>query len=462
MPSSRPPLLSVFLGQLLTYLEYLLDQRPVAFGFITDGYQIVFAKGFVANGEKCYLKSKSPLFIRNVDSIVSLVSYFEASQADFGLPPSSIGPYAVGRRLGAGATSFVFVGQKTNDDQAALKMVVEANAGDLVREHEVICGVRNTIECEQSLDLAEKTAFLNSFPNMELFTYSSGSRESQAGAVTPLGELFSSRIDRRLDQQGLESILRALCAAHHAGYVHRDIRPPNLVVIESSGQVVLIDFGFAAAIGKETAYAGAPHFQPSEAQSLYKPWPMHDLAQLLQSLAYYADVLVDGIKAPAPRHRDMVRLDRMQQPENVKLVALGRLVAAASEMPTAAPTLQRGHELGSLLNCALKAALGRNLPPSSLVAGGNDDISDEQAQALREMICSAVKSASEAFCEAVPLSEKDKDHIWMCIKNRPKRTVAGRWGWYSALLAVLKLSKVCVPDECLFPKGSFDHLSLEG
>ena len=96
-------------GQLLTYLSVVLNDRLVAYGFITDGHQIGFAKGFIENGEKCFLRSKLML-ITELASIQGLLGYFRASRVDFGLPPSMVGKYTVGRRVGAGATSYVFAG----------------------------------------------------------------------------------------------------------------------------------------------------------------------------------------------------------------------------------------------------------------------------------------------------------------------------------------------------------------
>ena len=57
----------------------------------------------------------------------------------------------------------------------------------------------------------------------------------------------------------LEQLKTTLGAIHKLGYVHRDVRPANLLMM--NGEILLIDFGFAVKIkGGQGQYAGAYEF----------------------------------------------------------------------------------------------------------------------------------------------------------------------------------------------------------
>jgi len=54
-------------------------------------------------------------------------------------------------------------------------------------------------------------------------------------------------------------IIQVLKVAHNAGYVHRDIRPENLLRV-SNDRALVIDWGFAEKVDFKGPYSGTLHF----------------------------------------------------------------------------------------------------------------------------------------------------------------------------------------------------------
>ena len=62
----------------------------------------------------------------------------------------------------------------------------------------------------------------------------------------------------------VRSVLEGLAACHHAGILHLDIKPANVLVTPDGG-VKIVDFGIARAASDATAtIAGTPHYMPPE------------------------------------------------------------------------------------------------------------------------------------------------------------------------------------------------------
>ena len=80
--------------------------------------------------------------------------------------------------------------------------------------------------------------------------------------------------DERELQEAVRCVLRALSAFHGRGFVHRDVRWPN-VLVTAEGSWILADFELAGAVGTPAPpRAVTPTFLPPEARtegSLYAP-----------------------------------------------------------------------------------------------------------------------------------------------------------------------------------------------
>ncbi|HEV7963951.1 MAG TPA: serine/threonine-protein kinase, partial [Actinoplanes sp.] len=92
----------------------------------------------------------------------------------------------------------------------------------------------------------------------------------------PISPLRVAEVGRQL--------LAALCAAHDAGIVHRDVKPSN-VLLTPSGRVVLTDFGIATYEGATTltqsgTFMGSPAYVAPEVARGERATPVSDLWSL--------------------------------------------------------------------------------------------------------------------------------------------------------------------------------------
>jgi FixJ family two-component response regulator/predicted Ser/Thr protein kinase len=102
-------------------------------------------------------------------------------------------------------------------------------------------------------------------------------REFIAMEYFPCGDLKARLLNPVSETESLEYLSRiaeALAAVHGYGVLHRDLKPPNIMLRED-GEVVLIDFGLARSLGSGTrstragVLRGSPYYMsPEQAQGL--------------------------------------------------------------------------------------------------------------------------------------------------------------------------------------------------
>lgn len=106
--------------------------------------------------------------------------------------------------------------------------------------------------------------------------------------TTPLG----FRVESLTLTQFLD-VLTALDGAHRAGWIHRDVRPSNIVGREG-GHAMLIDWGCAARKGENVEFAGGLHYASDralkafEAREQYVARRVDDLMSLVRMAVLYS------------------------------------------------------------------------------------------------------------------------------------------------------------------------------
>jgi tetratricopeptide (TPR) repeat protein len=151
-------------------------------------------------------------------------------------PGSTIGHFRVVRELGAGGMGVVFEAHDPDlDRHVAIKVVRDRNAGSAA-------GVRLIAEAQAMARLAH--------PNV-VGVHEVGTIENQVFVVMELvrGDTLAAWLDRHpRPWRDIVAVFvqagKGLLAAHHAGLIHRDFKPSN-VLIDLSGRARVSDFGLA-------------------------------------------------------------------------------------------------------------------------------------------------------------------------------------------------------------------------
>jgi predicted Ser/Thr protein kinase len=153
--------------------------------------------------------------------------------------PDRLGPYRLLDRIGEGGMGVVYLGRDPEQRSVAIKVLRPAVAGDpnarrrLAREVETMRRVRSPFVAEVlDTDVAGDTPYI-------VTRYVPGRTLDEV--VAQDGPLTGARLARLAS-----GLAEALAAIHAAGVVHRDLKPGNVMLVNSDP--VVIDFGIAQAL----------------------------------------------------------------------------------------------------------------------------------------------------------------------------------------------------------------------
>ena len=153
--------------------------------------------------------------------------------------PDRLGPYRLLDRIGEGGMGVVYLGRDPEQRSVAIKVLRPAVAGDpnarrrLAREVETMRRVRSPFVAEVlDTDVAGQTPYI-------VTRYVPGRTLDEV--VAQDGPLTGARLARLAS-----GLAEAIAAIHAAGVVHRDLKPGNVMLVNSDP--VVIDFGIAQAL----------------------------------------------------------------------------------------------------------------------------------------------------------------------------------------------------------------------
>lgn len=157
-------------------------------------------------------------------------------------PGTRVGPYEILQRIGGGGMGVVFAAR---DPRTGTKVALKLLRGDLVE------GQGNRHARERLVREAQALEQL-SHPNV-IAVHEVGTMDDEIFLAMEFVDGATLRKWRHEEKRGWKDVLdvliqagRGLAAAHHAGLIHRDFKPDN-VLVGHDGRVRVTDFGLVRA-----------------------------------------------------------------------------------------------------------------------------------------------------------------------------------------------------------------------
>jgi pSer/pThr/pTyr-binding forkhead associated (FHA) protein len=189
------------------------------------------------------------------------------SETDGELPPGTrVGPFRIDRLLGAGGMGVVYLARRSEQaDPVALKVMLPALVLDEAAQEIFL----REIEITRTLRHPNIVGLLDFGKHEGRFYFAL--EYCARGSAEALRRTRGGRLSLPLVLRIASETLEGLAAAHDAGFVHRDLKPDNLLLAED-GTARIADFGLAKSFQQSGlsgmtatgAIAGTFFFMPKE------------------------------------------------------------------------------------------------------------------------------------------------------------------------------------------------------
>lgn len=153
-----------------------------------------------------------------------------------------VGPWLIVEEIGDGGHAFVFKGVR-GDEEVAVKMLKpSAGAEDhLEKRFKIEAEALRTLDHPNIVGFRDYI-FENGYHYLILEYMDAGSADHLLRTMGPMDARYAVPI--------FNQVLKGVAAAHSFGYIHRDIKPNN-ILLNKKGQAKLTDFGIARVLGGE-------------------------------------------------------------------------------------------------------------------------------------------------------------------------------------------------------------------